>query len=196
LEANQTPRSKIRRERSGGFVPTSVSRVSIAGALAFVVSTPAVALDWGVRADVGAARPLSTPQSGYFGLGFEAALGMSLELLPFLDARGGLAYSIFPPTSKAPFTDVAGAFGLAIGARAHRPFDGNHFIPFGSLDVGLVHSGVAGISLAPSIGVLIKPSLDSKFAFGPWVRFTQLFQAGVLPSRDSFNASVLSFGIT
>jgi outer membrane protein OmpA-like peptidoglycan-associated protein len=164
-------------------------------ACSLMAASSAAALEPGARLDATVVLPVSEPQRTYFGAGPQLVLTGELEVLPFLDLEAAAAFLAMPATAAAPFTQAGTAFALSAGARLKLPLERRQVLPWASLQLGWSLSGISTLALLPAVGVHFRVSPNSSWLFGPVVRLTQLFKPGAQPSLETFDASLLSFGL-
>jgi outer membrane protein OmpA-like peptidoglycan-associated protein len=164
--------------------------------LTLVLATVLGAPGFGVRLDVGAEVPVSQPQATYFSVGYGGSVTAALALLPVLDLEAQVGWVALPPTMEAPVSGTGTLLTVGAGARLRRPVVGNVVIPWGELLLNYGASGGSRLPLTASAGVSFKPT-SSGFLVGLFGRFQQVFAlAAPEPGYESFNASLLSFGLS
>lgn len=150
----------------------------------------------GARLDVGPAFALSAPQSTYFGAGVGTQVSGFFQLAPVFDVEGQVSYTLLTPAPNSPVPGAGSVLGVGAGARLKRPMRGSLVVPW--LDVGLqlAMTGGAKLGLVPAAGVLFRFKESMPVWLGAHLRLVQVFQFGALPEFDSFNASILSVGLS
>jgi outer membrane protein OmpA-like peptidoglycan-associated protein len=149
-----------------------------------------------VRATPGFALPLSEPQASTFGAGFDLQVAAALELLPSLDVDVHATYLLLSSGSSSGSGRPGTALGLGAGARFRFKLDGTGVVPWAGLGLDAVDSAGARLLLTPAAGLAFPLDAGVPLQLGPFVRYHHLFGLWAPDGFESFDASVLSVGLS
>lgn len=152
-----------------------------------------------VKAEVGAAIPLTAPQSNRFDSGVGVGAKGLIALTPWLAVGPAISLVVLPSQIHGVSTGTAWGGGAGVVLRRPHDYIGmglSAISPWLDSDVqALDTGGLVRPSMSVAVGINLPTSVDHSVWVGPFFRFQNIFPASSNPTLDTRDAKVGIIGL-